>query len=217
MKEKGILFSAPMVRAILDGRKTQTRRLVREQDLCVDDGEAFFPPYLTGEPEPCNVPCPYGPVGRRLWVRETWRVDTGNEGTSCVMYRADANPSTDGYKWNPSLLMPRWASRITLEVVSVRVERLQDITEEDAKAEGVEPYESSGSYAVLCKDGRFYNCYAEPEADDEDVHAWVKTPVEVLFTAKQQFARLWDDINGKRAPWSSNPWVWRIEFRRVTP
>lgn len=200
MKERPILFSAPMVRAILDGRKTQTRRVMKVQPgdvlwrsngrdwlwLDNDDGP------LT-EPAPC-IRCPFGAVGDRLWVRETWRSERRNDGARMVRFNADNSveerPSaheapydtvwrrglTD--RWRPSIHMPRWASRITLEVTGVRVERLQDISEDDAKAEGV-----SG-------------------------------PFDALFTPKVRFEALWESINGLDA-WDANPWVWVVEFRRL--
>lgn len=122
MKERPIIFSGEMVRAILAGRKTQTRRVIKPQPV-IQDGVAFF---KTGQR------CPYGQIGDRMWVREAWIRNSG-----VPAYRAD-DPSWPGEtpKWKPSIHMPRWASRITLEIVNVRVERLQDITVGDAWAEG---------------------------------------------------------------------------------
>lgn len=126
MKERPILFSGPMVRAILDGRKTQTRRVVKPRQGMLDD--------WTG------LPCPYGKPGDRLWVRETCYFEQPH---GEVIYRADPgsekalDPEFTGLRWRPSIHMPRWASRITLEIVNVRVERLQDIRVDDARAEGV--------------------------------------------------------------------------------
>lgn len=147
MKERPILFSSEMVRAILDGRKTQTRRVVNPQSL-LDNKTRVTACYE----------CPYGAPGGHLWVRETWRaveLDSGNDG---ILYKADnhfksiensqaaADLWCDAYadrkhgnKWRPSIFMPRWASRILLKVTDVRVERVEEISEEDAKAEGVEP------------------------------------------------------------------------------
>lgn len=200
MKERPILFSAPMVRALLDGSKAQTRRVVkcpykpwkgrvydapwtvvrhsgggwratqhREDGSIIDEiGEAGFP-------------CPYGVPGDRLWVRETfgpcdgWLCYRATEGEKCV---------PDGGKWRPSIHMPRWASRITLTVTDVRVERLQDISEADAIAEG-----------CLDTDG---------------------SPTQELSgTARGAYAVLWDDLNAERAPWATNPWVWVISFAPV--
>ncbi|HYG23222.1 MAG TPA: hypothetical protein VEH04_10605 [Verrucomicrobiae bacterium] len=160
MKERPILFSAAMVQAILAGRKSQTRRVVKPQPpaqflgenaaaitngylWAFSDGRAAYPP----DDKP-GVPCPYGQPGDRLWVKETWRVHGGREyeyqqHQPSVIYRADADydPLRVGEsvsaEWRKSIFMPRWASRITLEITSVRVERLQEITPEDAIAEGV--------------------------------------------------------------------------------
>lgn len=200
MKERPILFSAPMVRAILDGRKSQTRR------------------YLTSDTnftceELTQLKCRYGVPGDRLWVRETWcavlprkdggleyngaRLVTPPDGESVELwYRADGELGPisclfdDGPRWRPSLHMPRWASRLTLEVTSVRVERLQDISEEDAKAEGI------GEAKPWVFDG------GGPAMGPTATHA---------------FMRLWDSINGKRpgCAWQDNPWVWAVTFRRV--
>lgn len=208
MKERPILMSSPMVRAILAGTKTQTRRVVqiprRGAFVVLDHGEGWWP-YQSdcGESALCNdgnehpMGCPYGMPGDRLWVRETciiadkdfpdfrdpsWPKD--NEGVPRVVQYLATTPDRThaadyGYtKATPSIHMPRWASRITLEVTGVRVERLQDISEDDACAEGM------GSRITR-------DC---------------KVP---------KFARLWDEINGKRAPWASNPWVWVVSFQRV--
>ena len=190
MRERGILFSAPMVRAILAGTKTQTRRALR-------DGTWLDPelgvirmcsvgPGVTGYQE---VACPYGAPGDRLWVREAWR-STGDDGrcddmpprdmqAHQVWYEADGKAPADELvgKLRPGMFMPRWASRITLEVVSVRVELLQDISEADAIAEG-------------------YSLGAPPCIDDP--LGW--------------YRRLWESINGK---WEPETWVWVVHFRRL--
>lgn len=135
MKERPIIFSGPMVRAILDGRKTQTRRAVKPQPLWVASPGV---PFKTMDADPKGtINCPYGQPGDRLWVRESIHVmQPRHDGdTGSVLYRADGHGDWIG-KWHPSIHMPRWASRITLEVVSVRVERLNGISEKDAKAEG---------------------------------------------------------------------------------
>jgi hypothetical protein len=149
-KERPILFSAPMVRAILAGRKTQTRRVVHER-LYVETFESGRPlvrieqsDQLFGESATRWARCPYGAPGSRLWVRERWAcLDPASR--TPVIYATDRGPKD--YRWRPSIHMPRWASRITLEVTNVRVERLQSITEEDARAEGVEVPASSGNGA----------------------------------------------------------------------
>jgi hypothetical protein len=114
--------------------------------------------------------------------------------------------------------MPRWASRLLLDVVSVRVERLQDITEEDAKAEGCKPYETGEAWLCVPKSGGTYEMFVEP--DDEEkatLDFWRREPSMQLGTALKTFEGLWNQINGKRANWESNPWVWVVSFRRVQP
>jgi hypothetical protein len=172
MSERPILFSGPMVRALLEGRKTQTRRIVK--------GHPHVLP-------PLNIGCPYGVPGDRLWVRETWHPsDSGPE-----LYAADYDSKERAgvEAWKPSIHMPRRASRITLEVTDVRVERLQDITEDEARAEGCD--------GKSCPVG--------------NLRAWSASQ------CRYQFAWLWDEINGSRAAWSDNPYVWAITFRRIQP
>ena len=200
MKERPILFSAPMVRALLAGKKTQTRRLLKPRhDYFVEDGKAYFEPYVYAVPESIEVPCPYGEPGDRLWVRETWCV-MNKARTTCVthghhkkpergwdiVFRADEQHQHRG--WRSSLFLPRWASRITLEVTGVRVERVQDISEEDARAEGAEPYEFSR------------RVYPSKHAAEE-----------VSFSHREGFHSLWNSINGAKS-WQANPWVWVVEF-----
>lgn len=195
MKERPIVFSGPMVRAILEGRKTQTRRIARgsEQAVeCVQMLNRYNVP--TGELGVCfhprviskQIKCPYGTVGDRLWVRETF-YDRGDYGL-IGKHRSDrfvfaADKKHPGWRLHHSIHMPRWASRITLEITGVRVERLQSISESDAIAEG-----------------------AEPELVPPDGGSCPHT---------EGFRTLWESINGKRAPWAANPWVWVVEFRRV--
>lgn len=193
MKERPISFKGEMVRAILDNRKTMTRRIINPQPLWVADPSV---PFKTKDADPKGVVrCPYGKPGDRLWVRETWR--QGYEPTSFskgIVYRADhakaigMDEYSGRHKWKPSIYMPRWASRITLEITNVRVERLQDISEEDAKSEGIE------------KSDRFENTFMTPAGD--------------YASAKIAFMRLWESINGSRS-WNENPWVWVVEFKRV--
>jgi hypothetical protein len=209
MRERPILFSAPMVLALLAGTKTQTRRLVK-----VDTAAEVFEPYENWDGETWGsnavdgttsvIHCPYGKPGDRLWVKETWRpLDTlrearANHGHMCVRYAADSGGITHDASLIPSgwkrpkaaktgnvspLFMPRWASRITLEVTGVRVERLQSISRDDAIAEGCEmPTQARG------------------------MHPW----------PEEQYATLWESINGDGS-WAANPWVWVVEFARVTP
>jgi hypothetical protein len=196
VRERPILFSAPMVRAILAGRKTQTRRLVRIRK----DGTRYDR-------------SPYGAPGERLWVRETWGQLKG-AGIRTV-YRADADPPMHlyypdepvaGMKWRPSIFMRRADSRIDLDVTGVRVERLQDIGEDDARAEGLKGVTKDGNlvkYGIPDRDGW-------PGTDDDGWpwHSWSADP-------RKAYERLWDSINDKRAPWSTNPWVWVVTFRRA--
>lgn len=208
MKERPILFSGPMVRAILEGRKTVTRRAVKGLQIPTEDkttpheglrwsalGQRHlrygFNVFGSTEEEcahelaRCGV-CPFGKPGDRLWVRETF-ADIGCR----LTFRADLEDGAhcSVTRWTPSLHMPRWASRILLEITSVRVERLQDISEEQAIAEGPPGLAfpaPPGSHWVT-EDGR-----------------------------RRAFMRLWDDVNGAGA-WDANPWVWVVEFKRVTP
>ena len=199
MKEHPIIFSAEMVRAILDGRKTQTRRIVKPQPVALPEIELEAGDVILedGTPHKIVAPaknsgnaaagrlyrkrlrCPYGQPGDRLWVRESWWECTDNNDSP--KYVADGPPPTTDrrqYRKRPSIHMPRWASRITLKVKAVRVERVQEIRREDALAEGV-----SGGCG--------------PNYDF------------ALFG----FKRLWDSINAKRGfGWDVNPWVWVIEF-----
>ena len=212
MNEKPIIFSGPMVRAILDGRKTQTRRVVKPQPDKVFDGSPwkFRHSIRQGHSGHDRLACPYGVPGDRLWVREAWSLDPCpgpnyrggpmlDKGE--VMYRA-----TDGWAgpWRPSIHMPRRASRITLEVTKVRVERLEQISEGDAVAEGARKFDelepSSHRYANPAKWSMEENRTKEAEC---------------LTSARWAFANYWEKLNAKRSPWSSNPWVWVVEFKRL--
>ena len=200
MKERPILFSAPMVRAILAGTKTQTRRVVKP-GKCPDFGCHMAPGEIAGGEYPERL-CPYGQTGDRLWVRETFMdlLGTGVEHRPDPRgllqrhaYAADHQPGSYGdearksygLKWKPSIHMPRAASRITLEITGVRVERLQAISEADAVAEGI-----------------------DPEAALAFRRASVGRPAGFAYRD------LWVSINGPGS-WHANPWVWVIEFRRV--
>lgn len=205
MRERPILFNGDMVRAILRGDKTQTRRPVRVRKP--SDHLVFASPHA-------SAICPFGIPGDRLWVRETWRAGIRDPeylmdlvtGDNCdVHYRADGENgrwTLETIKngtlqsapaapppWRPSIHLPRWASRLTLEVVSVRAQRVQDITEEDAKAEGVERI-SDGYWMEY---GPRARCVA---------------------SARESFASLWRSIYGA-ASWEVNPWVWAVTFKRL--
>lgn len=202
MTERPILMSAPMVRAILAGTKTQTRRVVKPQPT-------HFNP--AGVPRRVNpdggasavIACPYGQSGDRLWVREAFghfeRNDTLKQGDR-IYYRTDGE-CVELHPWRPSIHMPRWASRITLEVTGVRVERLQDISEADAVAEGIE------------RGDGFPGWYRGPLAGDSPslVQCGFKIPTAFPRLA---YRALWESINGPGS-WDANPWVWCVEFRRT--
>jgi hypothetical protein len=235
VRERGILFSAPMVLAILAGRKTQTRRLVKLPGGGEVDGTPGRDPIvlwsMSHQPTGANaMTCPYGVRGDRLWVRETYGLDEEYNGMppsvapgdATVLFHADSRtrggaqgpqPFTPGKK-RPGIHMPRWASRITLEVTGVRVERLQDITEEDAKAEGIEPTILGESWSCMRKDGGAFDCFVDPSAEDRrELVAVVHQPARQMFDARHNFRVLWNGINGERADWDSNPWLWVVEFR----
>lgn len=223
--ERPILFSTPMVQAILAGRKTQTRRVVKLQALVMDNGfinttamtETHWRKMNKTLPESVGVTffCPYGQPGDTLWVRETWAwsCDANLTTKTCPQYTCDkckyylldykANAGQDWVndreivKWKPSIHMPRQASRISLLVKSIRVERLQDITEEDAKAEGFT--------SLLC------SCKGQAYACTDCMNTGVLEPAELGFM------ETWEAIYNKRGyGWEVNPWVWVIEFERIT-
>jgi hypothetical protein len=187
LKERPILFSGEMVRALLTGAKTQTRRVVKWPEWAKDTDQAAY--FLSRNPAIAyfeegspkrQFRCPYGAAGDRLWVRETWGRVEPLAGTSGLVYRADGwEDPTGHYRWTPSIHMPRAASRINLNVTGVRIERLQDISEVDALAEGARQY--------IDKD------------PDYGYAGWYRA--------------LWESINGPES-WSDNPWVWVIEFQR---
>lgn len=223
IKERPILFSAPMVRALLEGRKTVTRRQVKKQ-AALDCLAAGFEPAFLALPGNADL-CPYGQPGERLWVRETWGVishDFDEHGNMIdwkpdrpasairemrfgqgyysghVIYRADGEAAwagdddgggDDRSAWKPSIHMPRIASRILLEITGVRVERLQAISRRDIRAEGLE---------------------CPPELVSDDVSPNYRDWYPAVWRD------LWESINGAGA-WDTNPWVWVVEFKRVTP
>ncbi|EGJ50277.1 hypothetical protein [Desulfocurvibacter africanus] len=227
MAERPILFSGPMVRALLEGRKTMTRRVIKPQPI-MEGVKSFGESWAWSEIDKggfsgvteqqmraeygLSQSCPYGQPGDRLWVRETHCIhnahgqhrDDGKrwgpwgglpttvspDGTQIAYYR-EGFDRCDPSRWRPSIHMPRWACRIVLEVVSVRVERLQDISEEDARAEGCPPcigVDDCANKCVLCPS------------------QW----------PREWFCHLWDSINAKRGHgWDVNPWAWVVEFKRV--
>lgn len=222
MTERGILFNGDMVRAILGGRKTVTRRVLKTQPTLKDGfwqlGGAGWSARINSITPVAGHSlagrCPYGKPGDRLWVRETWA-----PGATQVMYRAECNPSyrpPDG-KWKPSIHMPRWASRILLEVTAVHVQRLQDITEEQAQAEGVMHDEDRPEEHDWRNNGKL--C---PKCAGTGLHNGIGSGGGVIFdidcrecdTALKRFKHLWNSTGGD---WDANPWVWVIEFKRIEP
>ena len=229
MKGRPILFSGPMVRAISEGRKTHTRRIIKPQPDTIRSGKPFTVGGLPTSP----IICPYGRPGDRLWVRENfWQAgdyhatypddDQGAWfGSRRVFYSADGTPPNEPnnhypnglrngkysaaepnriWRSRPSIHMPRWASRITLEITDVRVEQLQDISEEDAKSEGINCYQFYPDDGwPLC------NGYTHVPDDGE---------CGLHDTAVSAFGKLWESINSENS-WSLNPWVWVVEFKRI--
>lgn len=175
MKERPILFSGEMVRSILEGRKTQTRRVMRHQA----GAELAF------------QNCPYGQPGDRLWVREMFATLDCHHGQT--VYRADGEKNLADMTWKPSIHMPRRAARLTLEIVRVRGEKLNDISEEDAEAEGARR-------GIWCNDG----VLCDPMDEDDEKRA----------SFRHGYGFLWETINGPGS-WDKNPWVWVVEFRRL--
>lgn len=230
MRERPILFSAPMVRALLAGTKTQTRREVKPQTAILTDemARAFGvqPPLVENS---AVVRCPYGAVGDRLWVKETWKADqvwddfrpTDIPTGEPILYTADDHATRIvPFGWGrgrPSIFMRRWMSRIILEIVSVRVERLNDISESDAHGEGI----FRKDYGRVCGHfGKWQDvgeCSA-PEHTHPQLPGWqwreTSSHTECLDTARGAFANLWNHVNGPSA-WCANPWVWVLEFKRV--
>lgn len=211
MKERPILFSAPMVRALLDGSKTQTRRICKAAKLH-DDGEDYRDtdgwPLFDASADGCGdvrIASPYGQPGDRLWVRETWMLATPLLGIGLwPFYRATCHQmDRDAKGWKPSIHMRREHSRIDLEVTGVRVERLQDISEADAWAEGCARGQADDV-------GGFFPA-EEPLPNGKGFRGW--------DNARDWYADLWEEINGDTGPgsWDANPWVWVVEFRRVRP
>lgn len=285
MKERPILFSGPMVRAILEGRKSQTRRIVKPQPQPHGGaGLAPIKPYHTslgdwawvladtGHGSGTTFKCPHGQTGDLLWVRETFtywerpdpKIDItprANEssrpadgkryqrwlartmpsadegaGEDFLVYKADDFKRSLG-EWKhphpiyehcvgrfgktlPAIFMPRWASRLTLRITGVRVERLQEISEADSLAEGCRAVEAEPWWQGYKEcEGELMHQQARgrvpPDWMIEPKPSYNPTFDPLACTAKQAYESLWNSINGKRAPWSSNPWVWVIEFERI--
>ena len=205
MTDRPILFSGPMVRAILEGRKTVTRRVLKPQPQGISAARRVRNVcyQITPESDRCTVDfkAPIYAPGDRLWVREAFsydRLDVDCDGILPPWYWADSNPgSGDWTRPKPSIHMPRWASRLTLHVTDVRVQRLQDISEDDARAEGIEAREIR----------------AVPERWGVPPETWWFGTEAGRRTAKAAFGDLWDSLNAERAPWARNPWVVAVTFR----
>ena len=227
MRERPILFSGPMVRAILNGSKSQTRRALRPQPSSVIERLFIWKDNATADDELVKL-CPYGRPGDRLWVREShWFFKDEHDpvtgyfppkpDVSDVIYRADGE--VPGKFWRPSIHMPRWACRIVLEVTEVRVQRLQDISEADAVAEGCEAR----------KPDTWWQGYTELNGDLAHIQTTgVEPPPHMIEpkrmkprpsdgqTAVQAYRLLWASINGMES-WDANPWVWAVTFKPVKP
>lgn len=224
MKERGMIFNGVMVRAILDGRKTQTRRPVNPQPTLTKGSGFSWKGNLYGSGSDdretninfAHVACPFGKPGDHIWVRETWQAihDSVDEfghveertyapsipkekdrywHTVYAEHFGDENREDRGFPWRPSIHMPRWASRITLEITGVRVERLHSINERDAVREGLFQLPASGRYCL--QPGMQY--FGEASHCAKEVYSW-----------------LWESIYGEHS-WQANPWVWVIEFKRI--
>ncbi|KKL63044.1 hypothetical protein LCGC14_2179100, partial [marine sediment metagenome] len=215
-----IIFNTEMVKAILDNRKSQTRRVIKPQPTPEPDrieyygekiGWGWVPTSRSGKIgifKPPGYKCPYGEIGEKMWVRETWAKVGDNEDDihgsrycgsyGSVYFKADYLPSDDHLKWKPSIFMPRWASRIDLEITDIRVERVQDIKERDCESEGIEVAESIGDYA-----GALWTARTEKATFN-------------FSNAQSAFQYLWDSINAKRGyGWKVNPFVWVIDFKEI--
>lgn len=227
MRERPILFSGPMVRAILAGTKTQTRRLLQGEFQSFEEGWS-----LNGkEPRLLREDwCPYGAPGDRLWARETWRQGDGGS----AYFRADEEWNAEGgdgpagIGWRPSIFMPRHFSRLTLEVTEVRVQRLQEISEADAEAEGIVELTPDRCLAPSQMGLAALHVVAAMSRVNRRVFLGSALAAAMGMaippsggalsyttppTARELYGVLWDSINGKRAPWESNPWVWAVSFR----
>ncbi|HBQ4073287.1 hypothetical protein ACYJB9_12215 [Klebsiella pneumoniae] len=221
MKERGMIFNGEMVRAILDGRKTQTRRPIKWKQTRFteigerEDGSKW--PWSEDAEHACDFwhPFPFGAVGDRIWVRETW-AEAGASAPDLKLYRANYPehvpsiyenvPPAEEIRWTPSIHMPRWASRILLEITGVRAERLNTISEEDAQCEGVhtEVWDQTvvaRNYAARDKFFQFWS---------EDMPHYV----EMNQLYRSSFRSLWESNYGAQN-WLANTWVWVIEFKRV--
>jgi len=230
-KAKPIIFNGEMVNAILDGRKTMTRRVMKPQPfplgtqtitkICHDEGGGYYQTWSNdeGSYRPLVDGCPYGIPGEELWVRETWAVNHHYDGLSpkmvsvamggdyahCIDYRSNDKKKDWSGRWRPSIHMPRWASRIQLRITDVRVERVQDISMKEVLDEGV--------HIPMTKEGKILERVSGKflPSDYRDVNNYTHEGY-----IKAQFASLWDSINhGLGYGWDTNCWVWIVEFEVV--
>lgn len=213
MTESPILMSGAMVRATLGDLKTQTRRVVKPQPpanvtaFSVSEGGYQYLSGIWGQTDAAFVGepigCPYGNRGDRLWVRETWQsaaeMNVVAKADDYFLYKAtDPDWSTfECWKWRPSIFMPRAACRLPLEITDIRLQRLQDISEEDAIAEGIDIFADGAGFTLPGPDGK--------------TGPWHRNPEDA-------YQQLWDQLNAERGyGWEVNPWVWAITFKRITP
>ena len=248
MKQRPIIFNTEMVKAILDNRKTQTRRVIKPQpDYSILKNGVTLEPHkcpvlgpvnlghrewgLYGSPyKPTDVSCfayncPYGKVGDRLWVRESWGVEqrryikpsdntpVGGIFEDEVFYRAD-DKNLPGMKWKPSIHMFRKDSRIDLEITDIRVERVQDISEEDAIAEGIEREFVHGK-DIGWKNYLWHGHFGQCGMGNKQSDSW-DYQYSTYDNPKRCFSSLWESINAKGGySWESNPYVWMVSFKKV--
>ena len=222
MKFIPILFSTPMIQAIIEGRKTMTRRVMKPQPYPVKRHRKEIEEYFEWDASKkiTDLPiqewvslCPYGKVGDILWVRETFVDVVDNDGKEVFIYKADDDfykDTIENWKgWQPSLFMPKAACRIFLKITDIRVERLNEIREEDAKKEGVEfTIADKEKFGCRAQGMKLYRNY---ERKDNSLTSY---PCNGFENSIISFQTLWQSINGKES-WDANPWVWVIVFERI--
>ncbi len=212
-----------MVKAILDDRKTKTRRIngLKKINENPDDYryECFYEGFALFVEKKYELPflykCPFGQPGDLLWVRETWQETTWlakDDENYGYIYKASENgqdweDNTDNWKWKPSLFMPKSACRLWLQIKDIRVERLQNISEDDAIAEGID----INTRGIVKFPKTYKNYLVNEKYLNKHPEMWKH---EFLESPKESFQSLWDSINKKTHPWESNPWVWVVEFER---
>ncbi|EMC8497215.1 hypothetical protein VLL38_003694 [Klebsiella pneumoniae] len=221
MKERGMIFNEYQVRALLDGSMTQVRRPITWRQTRAteigerEDGSKW--PWSEDAEHACDFwhPCPFGAVGDRIWVRETW-AEAGASAPDLKLYRANYPehvpsiyenvPPAEEIRWTPSIHMPRWASRILLEITGVRVERLNAISEEDAIAEGMQ--------GVICPCCKGDSEYSTSQYDAETLAVVDEIPCRACESNRSKFFTLWDSIYGY-GQHCIGEWVWVIDFKRI--